>query len=120
MPVADAVLCQLPVVFDTAQIIALAIAVVFLFVSGFVSGSEIAFFSIDPEDEELDDAPEGDAVRRLLKSPERLLATILISNNLVNVTIVVLESARLVSGIDQGHTHLSLPTHDPLLLEAAN
>ncbi len=82
-------------VFDTAQIIALAIAVVFLFVSGFVSGSEIAFFSIDPEDEELDDAPEGDAVRRLLKSPERLLATILISNNLVNVTIVVLTNFAL-------------------------
>ena len=95
MPVADAVLCQLPLVFDTAQIVALSIAVFFLFISGFVSGSEIAFFSIDPEDEELDDTPEGEAVRKLLKSPERLLATILISNNLVNVTIVVLTNFAL-------------------------
>ncbi|MDE7135751.1 MAG: CNNM domain-containing protein, partial [Muribaculaceae bacterium] len=95
LPVADAVLCQLPLVFATAQIVALSIAVFFLFISGFVSGSEIAFFSIDPEDEELDDTPEGEAVRKLLKSPERLLATILISNNLVNVTIVVLTNFAL-------------------------
>lgn len=82
-------------VFGTAQIVALSIAVVFLFISGFVSGSEIAFFSIDPEDEKLDDVSEGGAIKKLLAAPERLLATILISNNLVNVTIVVLTNFAL-------------------------
>lgn len=81
--------------FGTPEIIALAIAILFLFLSGFVSGSEIAFFSIDPDDEELDDLAEGSSIRRLLARPERLLATILISNNLVNVTIVVLTNFAL-------------------------
>lgn len=82
-------------IFGTAQILALAIAVLFLFISGFVSGSEIAFFSIDPDDEQLDDVPNGTLIRKLISSPERLLATILISNNLVNVTIVVLTNFAL-------------------------
>lgn len=59
--------------------------------SGFVSGSEISYFSLTPSDcEELDDTRQGPTIRRLLAKPQRLLATILIANNLVNVTIVVL------------------------------
>lgn len=74
-----------------AQIVALTLAVMALFVSGFVSGSEIAFFSLTPaQEDELEESSKGDGVLRLLRSPERLLATILIANNLVNVTIVVL------------------------------
>lgn len=65
-------------------------AVLCLFLSGFVSGSEIAFFSIDSEDERLDDNKAGEQIRKILNQPERFLATILITNNLVNVTIVVL------------------------------
>ncbi len=85
-----------PASFGAAQIVALALAVVALFVSGFVSGSEIAYFSITPQQaEELDESPSSESIRRLLASPERLLATILISNNLVNVTIVVLTSFAL-------------------------
>lgn len=76
---------------SAAGIVALLLALAFLLVSGFVSGSEIAFFSLTPAQcEELDQTPRGDTVRRLLSNPQRLLATILISNNLVNVTIVVL------------------------------
>lgn len=80
---------------ETAQIISLAIAGVLLLVSGFVSGSEIAYFSLTPQD--LDEADEEsgrpeatEPVRALLRKPERLLATILIANNLVNISIVVL------------------------------
>ncbi len=62
--------------------------------SGFVSGSEISYFSLTPQQLDDDDdehGPERNAgVRRLLAMPERLLATILIANNLVNVTIVIL------------------------------
>ncbi|MCC8175191.1 MAG: hemolysin family protein [Bacteroidales bacterium] len=82
--------------FGAAQIVALCLAVIALFISGFISGSETAFFSLNTSDlEEIDDTPRGEAVIKLLKQPERLLATILIANNLVNVTIVVLCSFAL-------------------------
>lgn len=78
------------------QIAALVCALIALIISGFVSGSEIAYFSITPQQaEDLDNSPKSDSIRRLVSSPERLLATILISNNLVNVTIVVLTSFAL-------------------------
>lgn len=77
--------------FGTASIIVLALALIALLISGFISGSEIAYFSITPEQlEEIEDSPKGAKIKQLLSSPERLLATILIANNLVNVTIVVL------------------------------
>lgn len=76
--------------FGVAQIVALAFGVACLFASGFVSGSEIAFFSLDPDDERLDESRSGENIRSVIEQSERLLATILIANNLVNVTIVVL------------------------------
>lgn len=77
--------------FTIASIVSLALALVCLLISGFVSGSEIAFFSLtDSQREELDETPSGPTVQKLLEKPERLLATILIANNLVNVTVVVL------------------------------
>lgn len=80
----------------TGHIIALLCAVVALGISGFMSGSEIAYFSIDPDDDDaIDDLSNGEAVKRLLDKPEKLLATILICNNLVNVAIVVLCSYAL-------------------------
>lgn len=82
--------------FGAAQIIALCFAGAALLMSAFVSGSEIAYFSITPQQaEDLDESDRSNAIRRLLGMPERLLATILISNNLVNVTIVVLTSFAL-------------------------
>lgn len=78
--------------FSVPQVVALVVALCALVVSAFVSGSEIAYFSLTPEmlDEIDDDDDAAPAMRRLLESPERLLATILIANNLVNVSIVVL------------------------------
>lgn len=77
--------------FGAAQIVALVIAVICLFLSGFVSGSEMAFFSLTPaQREELDETSKGERIRKILNDPQHLLATILIANNLVNVTIVVL------------------------------
>lgn len=73
--------------------ILLAISALCLMISGFVSGSEIAFFGLSPQ--ELDEIENEDStkdrkVMHLLENSERLLATILITNNLVNVTLVVL------------------------------
>ncbi len=76
---------------SVGQIIALFIALLCLFISGFISGSEISFFSLSPtHDDEIDESPKRDSILSLLASPQRLLATILIVNNMVNVTIVVL------------------------------
>ena len=74
-------------------IFAAALAVVLLFVSGFASGSEIAFFSLSPSDlNELDEDrhPADHHIRLLREDSERTLATILIANNFVNVTIIML------------------------------
>ena len=69
------------------------LACLLLFISGFASGSEIAFFSLSPADlSELDEERhETDAKIKMLRDDsERTLATILITNNLVNVTIIML------------------------------
>ncbi len=71
----------------------LILAAVCLLVSAFVSGSEIAFFGLTPQEiEELreSDAPTDRKAIGMLDDSERLLATILITNNLVNITMVVL------------------------------
>ena len=64
--------------------------------SAFVSGSEIAFFGLTPQDiEELEENQDDDNHSKafnLISQSERLLATIHISNNLVNVTLVILLS----------------------------
>ena len=79
-----------------AQIVALILAILCLFISGFVSGSEIAFFSLTPTQcDELEESDSGKSTIALVEKPERLLATILIANNLVNVTIVVLTNFAL-------------------------
>ena len=97
----DSYLCRLADLFDgvvvtppsVGAVIAIVLAVVLLFASGFVSASEIAFFSLTPND--LNDIEEENHssdkyIKSLLKDSERLLATILISNNFVNVTIIML------------------------------
>ena len=97
----DSCLCQLASLFDgirlyspgAGAIVALVLAIILLFCSGFVSASEIAFFSLSPKDMS-DINQSGKNVDKrilaLLDESERLLATILISNNFVNVTIVML------------------------------
>ena len=77
----------------TGAIIAGVLACILLVFSGYASGSEIAFFSLSPNDlNELDeDKNESDRqISALRDDSERTLATILITNNLVNVTIIML------------------------------
>ena len=74
-------------------IVAAVMAALLLLVSGFASGSEISYFSLSPNDlAELD--TEHSSVDRnivaLREDSERTLATILIANNFVNVTIIML------------------------------
>ena len=78
---------------ETSSIIAIVAAGLLLFASGFASASEIAFFSLTPADlSELEDEkhPSDKKIQKLLADKERLLATILITNNFVNVAIIML------------------------------
>jgi len=73
--------------------IAFGIVFILLLCSGFVSASEIAFFSLTPNDRSIIDEekhPADEKVASLLDDSERLLATILISNNLVNVAVIII------------------------------
>ena len=68
---------------------------VLLCLSGLVSGSEVAFFSFS-HNQIMDFNNSGDTreqrISRLLRNPKRLLATILILNNLVNIFIVTIST----------------------------
>lgn len=82
---------------DTSAITGIAFIVVLillLLLSALISGSEVAFFSLGAgELEELeDDTPRHNNIKALLNKPEELLGTILISNNFVNVGIVILST----------------------------
>lgn len=75
------------------HLISFAVIAMLLIISGLVSGSEVAFFSLKPED--LDRCRESDersdkTILELLGKPRQLLATILIMNNTVNVGLVTL------------------------------
>jgi len=87
------------------QIIGWAILLVLLMCSALISGSEVAYFSLTPV--QLADLESGEAtpssqrIVGLLKLPKRLLATILIVNNMVNVGIILLSSILIESQIPE-------------------
>ncbi len=70
-----------------------SLVLVFLLIcSALISGSEIAFFSLKQTqlDEQIDKTKGNSLVVKLLERPKRLLATILITNNFINILIVLL------------------------------
>ena len=75
------------------SVIAMLTALLLLFLSGFVSASETSFFSLSPDELKRlssDLSNRGRKASALLADSERLLATILTANNLVNVAIILL------------------------------
>ncbi len=73
------------------MIVKIILILIFLVLSALTSGCEVAFFSLDksimPEDE---NNVLIKKIKLLLEKPKRLLATILISNNFINIAIVIL------------------------------
>lgn len=72
--------------------------VVLLMLSGLISGSEVAYFSLTADDyEELEQraTPASKTVLRLRELPRRLLATILIANNSINIALVLVSDLLL-------------------------
>ena len=77
----------------TGAVVSAVLACILLVFSGYASGSEIAFFSLSPNDlNELDEEKneQDRQISALREDSERTLATILITNNLVNVTVIML------------------------------
>lgn len=81
-------------------IIAFSVLALLLIASAMISGSEAAFFSLSPLDKENlknDSDKSAGYVSQMMERPKDLLATILITNNFVNVGIVILSSALIAS-----------------------
>ena len=113
----DSYLCRLAELFDgvtvyppsLGAIVTISLAVLLLFASGFVSASEIAFFSLSPNDLseiEEEEHSSDQRIMALLKDSEKLLATILISNNFVNVTIIMLCNFFFAEVVDFGDSEV--------------
>ena len=65
--------------------------VILLIFSGFISGSEVALFSLSKSEiESKSDLKSFKIIINLLEKPNKLLATILVANNLINIGIVIL------------------------------
>ena len=79
---------------NITQIVGIVALVLLLICSALISGAEVAFFSLSPTDFETneDKSPSRRLaiVQRLLMRPKKLLATILIANNTINIAIVLL------------------------------
>lgn len=90
---------------SAGAVVAFVLAVLLLGCSGFVSASEIAFFSLSPTDLNTIEEGKHPSDRKILalkEDSERLLATILISNNFVNVAIIMLLNYFFAETIDFG------------------
>jgi len=79
--------------FTATVVIGLIAIALLLILSALISGSEVAYFSLSPGDrQKLTKNKKDQKVIQNLNNPEKLLATILVSNNFVNIAIVVLGS----------------------------
>ncbi len=81
--------------FDSSVLISSILLILLLACSALISGAEVAFFSLtltDLEETETSDQenPRLKMVARLLQKPKKLLATILVANNTINIAIVLL------------------------------
>jgi putative hemolysin len=89
--------------FSLSVLISFIVLLILLFFSALISGSEVAFFSLKPsEKDELNSSSEKahEKVKSLLSGPKKLLATILISNNFVNVAVITLSTFIIDNAFD--------------------
>lgn len=80
-------------VIDLSQLFGIIAAILLLISSALISGAEVAFFSLTPADFEVDQAKRSvkeNIVISLLDKPKKLLATILVANNTINIAVILL------------------------------
>ena len=79
---------------DSPFIVSIAVLLILLLFSALISGAEVAFFSLTPADLEIESTSKASrkikTVSLLLEKPKKLLATILVANNFLNIAIVLL------------------------------
>ncbi|NCT19045.1 MAG: magnesium/cobalt efflux protein [Flavobacteriaceae bacterium CG2_30_34_30] len=83
----------IPIIFEFAQFFGILSLLLLLLFSALISGAEVALFSLTPTDFELDPAKRSKkqiVIIKLLDRPKKLLATILVANNTINIAIVIL------------------------------
>ena len=81
--------------FTLNVILGMVVTIILLIASALVSGSEVAFFSLSPQLTKSlvkEQSPTSESILEMIQSPRELLATILISNNFINVAIILLSS----------------------------
>lgn len=81
------------VAIDFSQLFGVIAALLLLISSALISGAEVAFFSLTPADFEVDHPKRTvreNIVISLLDKPKKLLATILVANNMINIAIILL------------------------------
>lgn len=74
-------------------VLGFVLLIVLLICSAMISGAEVALFSLsksDLEDENLKGKKQIQIISKLLVRPKKLLATILVANNFINIGIVIL------------------------------
>ena len=79
--------------FDTNLVFGFVAIFALLFCSALISGAEVALFSLSQKD--LDDTlqehpSKGKIITKLLEKPKKLLATLLVANNFINIGVVIL------------------------------
>lgn len=101
---------------NNTHIISIVILLVLLICSALISGAEVAFFSLTATDfnvKSIDNSPTRklEIVQKLLSKPKKLLATILVANNFINIAIVLLFASLsdlLFSGINNQFYGISI------------
>jgi gliding motility-associated protein GldE len=76
-------------------IIGIAAVIVLLFFSALISGSEVAYFSLTGTHKQAlleKNTKSAKVALELLRNPEKLLATILVANNFINVAIIIIST----------------------------
>ena len=101
---------------NSELIISIIIIIILLICSALISGAEISFFSLtetDFEDESSDKELSANLtiVKKLLSKPKKLLATILVANNFINIAIVLLFASlgdQVFSGVTKSYYGINL------------
>jgi len=104
---------------DLILYIEIGLFVIFMGLSGFFSSSETSLFSLDSrvlKQMNRDGNPRVGRIERLLSEPRRLIVTILIGNELVNVAATVISAAIIIRFMGSESKWINLGVMVPLLL----
>ena len=104
---------------DLVVVLELSLFVILLGFSGFFSSSETALFSLNKRELDQmrrDDNPRIELIERLLSQPRRLIVTILIGNEFVNVAASVISAAIIIRVLGADSKLINLLIMVPILL----